>query len=306
MKKIVLSLLAVLMTVMSFAQCFISNSNENLNFYKAYLDVPIVKKASLANGKITNEMLDYICKKSNPADVKYAMLNALGWDGKMKENVEKNSKTLETYLNENYENMGFENILNVLGTSTAMCVALMEAYSDPLQAEHALGLAKSVIEKDYEHGIDIQSTKIMYDLIAIENSMMWVGDVTPMGTQEGFQDAIKDILPLCSYTGDAVDFVKDMRKNALNIIYNILKEYEMEVGKIKIISKSKNPYQISINGEVIGTMDGYETYEHQVSPGYYHIKAVQVSGYAFSPTINNRDVNIEDGQTITVTIGYED
>ena len=295
------------MTVMSFAQySFISNSNINLNFYKAYLDVPIVKKASLANGKITNEMLDYICKKSNPADVKYAMLNALGWDGKMKENVEKNSNTLETYLNANYENMGFENILNVLGTSTAMCMALMEAYSDPLQAEHALGCAKSVIEKDDERGVYVQSNKIMYDLIAIEYSMMWVGDVTPMGAQEGFQDAIKDILPICSYTGDAVDFIKDMRKNALTIIYNLLKEYERAVGKIRIISKSKNPYQVSINGQVIGNTDPYEDYVHECAPGYYHIKAVQVSGYAFSPTVNDRDVNVEDGQTITVTIGYED
>ena len=66
--------------------------------------------------------------------------------------------------------MGFENILNVLGTSTAMCMALMEAYSDPLQAEHALGCAKSVIEKDDERGVYVQSNKIMYDLIAIEYS----------------------------------------------------------------------------------------------------------------------------------------
>ena len=293
------------MTVMSFAQCFISNSNINLNFYKAYLDVPIVKKASLANGKITNEMLDYICKKSNPADVKYAMLNALGWDGKMKENEELNNKTIATYLANNYESdMTFNDILKVLGSSTAMSMALIGAYTDWFYTEDALKNAKLVCDKDDSNGIVVQSNYIMYKLIAIEYSMGDVGDVTPMGTQEGFLDAVKSILSMCQ--SDAVELRQDMRKGALNIIYNCLKEYDMAVGTIRIISKSSNPYKISINGEVVGTMDGYETYEHQVSPGYYHIKAVQVSGYAFSPTINNRDVNIEDGQTFTVTIGYED
>ena len=75
MKKIVLSLLTVLMSVMAFAQ--LSPLTE-VEFYKAYLDVPIVKTASLANGKISNEMLDYIFKKSNPNDIKYAIINALG------------------------------------------------------------------------------------------------------------------------------------------------------------------------------------------------------------------------------------
>ncbi|MBQ9213173.1 MAG: hypothetical protein IJ150_04450 [Bacteroidales bacterium] len=81
---------------------------------------------------------------------------------------------------------------------------------------------------------------------------------------------------------------------------------EPTIGKIRIVSKSSNPYQISINGEIIGTMVGYETYDHQVSPGYYHIKAVQTTGYVFKPTINNRDVQIKDGQMITITIGYKD
>ncbi|MBQ3617266.1 MAG: hypothetical protein II939_03785 [Bacteroidales bacterium] len=308
MKKLILTLCAVFVTMMSFAQyTFISNSNYHLNFYKAYLDVPIVKKASLANGKISNEMLDYICKKANPADVKYALINALGCNGKMSENDEVNHKTISSYFDTNYDSgMTFNDILRVLGSSTAMSMALINAYTDWMYTEEALENAKKVNKKEYNDSRTLQSTLIMTQLIAIEYSMGFVGDVTPMGTQEGFIESVKDILGMCKYAGDAEGVSHDMRKSAFDMIYNCLKEFDMEVGKIKIISKSSNPYQVSINGKVIGNTEPYEVYIHQCSPGYYHIKAVQVSGYAFSPTVNNRDVNVEDGETVTVTIGYED
>jgi len=85
-----------------------------------------------------------------------------------------------------------------------------------------------------------------------------------------------------------------------------IKEDKIESATIRIISKSKNPYQITINGKIIGNTDPYEEYEYKCTAGFYHIKAVQVSGYAFNPTINNRDVNVETGETVNVTIGYKD
>lgn len=306
MKKLILTLCAVLLTMMSFAQySFISNGNYGLNFYKAYLDIPLVKKASLANGKISNEMLGYIFKNSNPADVKYAILNALGYDGKMAENSEINSQTIESFLSNNYESgMSFNSILEVFGSSTAMCIALIDAYSDPLQAEQSLEYAKKVCDKNEKNGICIQSDYLMWKLIAVEYSMMWVGDGTPMGTQDGFQDAIKSIIGICK--SDVDELRQDMRKSALDIIIHCFEDYVMAVGKIRIVNKSSNPYQLSLNGDVIYTLSGGHTLTKEVDPGYYHIKAVQVSGYMFSPTVNNRDVNVEDGETKTVTIGYED
>ena len=85
-----------------------------------------------------------------------------------------------------------------------------------------------------------------------------------------------------------------------------IKEKKIVPATIRIISKSKNPYQITINGNVLGNTDPYEEYEYKCDPGFYHIKAVQVSGYAFSPTINNREVNVDEGETVNVTIGYKD
>ncbi len=107
---------------------------------------------------------------------------------------------------------------------------------------------------------------------------------------------------------EADPFNNDMREKAVNMVWEYFKEYDYKVEEtiIEIVSRSSNPYQISINGEVIGNLKGGGKYQKQVDPGYYHIKAVQVSGYVFNPTINNRDVNIQSGETKTVYIGFED
>ncbi|RAR73827.1 hypothetical protein [Flavobacterium aciduliphilum] len=52
------------------------------DFGNAYLDIPIVKEAFKSEGKITNEMMDYIDDDANPLDVKLAIINAIGWDHK--------------------------------------------------------------------------------------------------------------------------------------------------------------------------------------------------------------------------------
>ena len=50
------------------------------DFYKAYMDVPMVQEASLSKGSITNEMMEYIDDDANPVDVKLAIINAIGWE----------------------------------------------------------------------------------------------------------------------------------------------------------------------------------------------------------------------------------
>lgn len=52
------------------------------NFYNSYLDVSIVKEASLSKGRITNNILKYLVNEQNPLDVKLAIINALGWNHK--------------------------------------------------------------------------------------------------------------------------------------------------------------------------------------------------------------------------------
>lgn len=50
------------------------------DFYKAYLDVPIVRDAFENPGKLNNEQMAYLYNDDNPLDVRLALINAIGWE----------------------------------------------------------------------------------------------------------------------------------------------------------------------------------------------------------------------------------
>ena len=52
------------------------------DFYKAYMDVPMVQEASTSKGIITNEMIEYINDDVNRLEIKLAIINAIGWEHK--------------------------------------------------------------------------------------------------------------------------------------------------------------------------------------------------------------------------------
>ena len=76
MKKVIL-VLAMLMAV--FNLCFADSPLTSTNFYKAYLDVPVVKAASKSPNKLSPEAKAYLFNEKNPLDVKMALINAVGW-----------------------------------------------------------------------------------------------------------------------------------------------------------------------------------------------------------------------------------
>ena len=76
MKK--LFILILLISQYTFADSPLTSTD----FYKAYLDVPLVQKALNSKGKITNEMMAYINSETNSLEVKLAIINAIGWNVK--------------------------------------------------------------------------------------------------------------------------------------------------------------------------------------------------------------------------------
>ncbi len=132
MKKIFFTLCAVFIAAMSFAQL---SPLTDVEFYKAYLDVPIVKTASLANGKISNAMLDYIFKKTNPDDVKYAIINALGAKGKAAKMKVDNNQTLDSYVSERYDNFNWD-ALSLFGRGTQVSMYYYLAVADVRNLEN--------------------------------------------------------------------------------------------------------------------------------------------------------------------------
>jgi hypothetical protein len=78
MKKTLLVLLFSIYINTAFADSPLTSTD----FYKAYLEVPMVQEALSSKGIISNGMMEYINDDSNPLDVKLAIINAIGWDHK--------------------------------------------------------------------------------------------------------------------------------------------------------------------------------------------------------------------------------
>ena len=76
MKK--LFILILLISQYTFADSPLTSTD----FYKAYMDVPLVQEALNSKGKIAYEMMVFINSDTNSLEVKLAIINAIGWNVK--------------------------------------------------------------------------------------------------------------------------------------------------------------------------------------------------------------------------------
>lgn len=95
------------------------------DFYRAYLDVPLVKKAAGSPGKLTKEMMEYLRNDNNPLDKRIALVNAVGW-------YVENQSTLRDYIEFCYDKYELENGIT---TDTAMIV-LDEPYIETVTPDN--------------------------------------------------------------------------------------------------------------------------------------------------------------------------
>jgi hypothetical protein len=80
-----------------------------------------------------------------------------------------------------------------------------------------------------------------------------------------------------------------------------------KLGRVNVINKSTNPYDLYKNGELITTIKGKTEYKIYVEMGLTNLKATQKSGFMMYPTVNDRAVNVKSPcQNETVEIGFED
>ncbi|MBP5501728.1 MAG: hypothetical protein J6Y24_02950 [Bacteroidales bacterium] len=105
--------------------------------------------------------------------------------------------------------------------------------------------------------------------------------------------------------GYADEWIKKLFENEQRLIDQ--DNQRVKKAKFTVINKSKNPYNIYINGnfkkEIPG---GYQT-TWTVNLGTYEIKAVQKSGYYFEASVYDKTVIlIQEGQEVNVSIGYDD
>jgi hypothetical protein len=72
----------LIVLTISITNVFADSPLTSTNFFKAYLDVPLVQQALKSKGKLTHDMIFYLANDTNALDIKLAIINALGWNHK--------------------------------------------------------------------------------------------------------------------------------------------------------------------------------------------------------------------------------
>ncbi len=243
---------------------------EVIRFYKAYSDTPIVNKASQTKAW-TPEFVQYVIDESNPMETRMAVINAIG----VGQEAASLTHAITTEPN--------DNITALLGYAVAM-----EYY----KSERKLNQILETFDKHITQGE--RSIEIIHYIIYAQ--------LHP--NAEGV-DLVRDACYGRYYNDEY-----PIREKALDLIYKSLSPFENIKSPVtfKIYNKSSNPYKLEINGKVITTIEGRGSFNYDCKAGYYHIKATQVSGYAFYPTINEKDIQAEetgdDTSYYEIEIGY--
>jgi hypothetical protein len=73
-------------------------------------------------------------------------------------------------------------------------------------------------------------------------------------------------------------------------------------GKGKIINLNPDPYLVYLDGKYIGRCEKNSTFEHDIAPSTYSLKAVQQSGYLIYPSEYVSSYNVIQCETTTITL----
>jgi hypothetical protein len=147
-------LLSMLMSLSLFARA--DSPLTYTNFYKAYLDIPLVLNATQSKGVMTKDMLEYLTKDANPIDIKLAIINAIGWDHK-----NKNSSTFLNYVikKKRYKSeFGYNNynILNYYGTpEEQIYYAYLRALENFFDINSAFQMSESAVRKSKSYSVNM-------------------------------------------------------------------------------------------------------------------------------------------------------
>lgn len=119
------------------------------DFYKAYMDVPLVQEALNSKGKITNEILEFIYSDTNPLELKLALINAIGWNVK----GNKSSKLYFKFVmnKKKYKSDFGGDYIAFKWNATAdelICYAYMKALDNYFDVSDAFGVAGLALKKN--------------------------------------------------------------------------------------------------------------------------------------------------------------
>ncbi len=139
--------LLLLILTFSVSSIFADSPITATNFYKAYLDVPMVNVALASKGKVSKTMMEYLANDTNPLDIKLAVINAVGWNHK----GVNNSKTFLNYIvaTKKYKSEYNKCItLEYYGTANEqLCYAYLKALDNYFNVIDAYQMALKAVSK---------------------------------------------------------------------------------------------------------------------------------------------------------------
>ena len=130
MKKLFL----ILIFTFTINSVFADSPLTSTDFYKAYMDIPLVNKTAKSNGVLTNEVFDFLNSKLNTIDKKIALINALNWNVNGKNNAVLYLKKLFV-INKEYTS---KNFFNKATADELICYAYLKAMDHYFNVEQAL------------------------------------------------------------------------------------------------------------------------------------------------------------------------
>ena len=210
MKKLFL-LFALLISAVQLS--FADSALTSTEFYKAYLDVPIVKAAAERPHHLSEAAKAYLFNEANPLDVKLALINAVG----------ANPDGLATY-----------------GEYIEYCIQHFP------KSKYGLAPGKRVTQQDvFKHASPEQKAVLVY-LSAMSNyfntaamsKMVRMAMTTPRTDKQSFMLAIGLVKAQIALDNDWAEVypivydcvnkprIKDMRPEAIDLVMEYINEYE--------------------------------------------------------------------------------
>jgi len=110
----------------------------------AYSNEKIIMSLELANGELTDELMQYLSSKSNPISLKIALINKLGWniDGKS------NAEVFWKYLQKNNKFKSLEDFKKKATSELLICYAYLKALDNYFNVDEAMALAQIAVKRD--------------------------------------------------------------------------------------------------------------------------------------------------------------
>lgn len=142
------NLLVLFFTLFTINHIYADSPLTSTDFYKAYLEEPIVTKALKTRGKITEEILVYLTTDSNSLEIKLALINAVGWNYKGSKNSELFLK--KVLANKKYKKETSNYIsLKYYGTSSEqICYAYLKALDNYFDVIDAYEMANTSLKNN--------------------------------------------------------------------------------------------------------------------------------------------------------------